>query len=279
MPTQTEGKSQKTLTTECHHHTSPLSAQTKVKRYSALSLLLAGIFIAGAWAQTPARFTNDFEVTQVNISDSAAKSQIIVKSVIKHPVTPQQVRDYLQAIYADKHSFDVTMQVDRIKKQEGLRELEREYGVAIDRFHFAQEIKNTSTRNEATHFSAMVYLNKEESASLGNWVGMLQWQAREGKPEIQVHDARLADTATPGGKKFGLTHAERMTVFKERVAGDHRGMEEAERRYPTDLKRQMDLTSTLQDKYKSKLAAKYHLTLSQLNEIADEGTDKNWPLR
>ena len=192
-------------------------------------------------------------------------------------VTAEQVRAYLQAIYADKASFDAAMWADRQDKREMVQNLERDWGVSLKRFNFAREVNLASNRSSSTHFYAMVYFNAEEAKSESNWVGRLAWREETGTPEIEVKDARIADAHNPDANRFGLSKDQRMQLFKDEIENERKTDAEQVQLYPDDAMKQAEYWDKTRTKRRNALAKKYHLTLKQLDDVLHEGKEASWP--
>ncbi len=74
-----------------------------------------------------------------------------------------------------------------------------------------------------------------------------------------------------------LSESERREIFKEIIQTEDRATKRAQRRFPSDLKKHIDLERELQEKYKDKLAKRHDLTRVKLHAIGAEGLMNNWP--
>jgi len=68
----------------------------------------------------------------------------------------------------------------------------------------------------------------------------------------------------------------RKAVFMELVKTEDRAQAEADRRYPTDIYKNIDYSRLLNDRYKLAVMNKYHLQPPVYYKIIVEGVDKKW---
>ena len=98
---------------------------------------------------------------------------------------------------------------------------------------------------------------------------------------------------------FGLTEAERISIYNEFDLASKQAADDAEKYYPNDIKdriskgignrvendklfelgtqRYMKVNDSLHQYYYGELALKHHLSNEQLDSIAIEGLTKHWP--
>lgn len=115
--------------------------------------------------------------------------------------------------------------------------------------------------------------------------------AKQGSPRTPgatARDAAAASTSavTPGKggeNRFGLTTEKRKACYWEGVQAEDRAVAEAEAAYPLDSEhkdadKHLALRASLMEKYKTVVAQKYGITLSQLEKVMEEGVQKHWPM-
>jgi hypothetical protein len=132
---------------------------------------------------------------------------------------------------------------------------------------------------EPTHVFVYVYTSEEHYKSgMGQWIAMLSRIGKNANPKIDVKDNLLAQQSLKPETKYGLSEEQRKDIFRRSVLIEDRAFADAEKRYPSDLTKQMELANELMDRYEQEFAKECGLTVEQLTEIAVEGLEKNWPM-
>jgi hypothetical protein len=114
-----------------------------------------------------------------------------------------------------------------------------------------------------THVGIYAYASEAHvKAGMGQWVAMLSKTPAIAEPEIRVNESNIQAAMYPAEEKFGISEEERLAIWNEIVLGGDRATAHG------------DVTRS----YRDVLARKHNLTREQIEEIADEGMEKNWPL-
>ncbi len=96
------------------------------------------------------------------------------------------------------------------------------------------------------------------------------------KPVISIREEQIALLRKKPGEKFGLTEAQRKEIFKEIIKAERRSIREAEKLYPSNLKKQVVKADELNEKFQNMLAKKYNLSSEHLDSIGFEGIKNLW---
>lgn len=121
------------------------------------------------------------------------------------------------------------------------------------------------------------YPSREHAASgMGQWLAMLTKTPTDDEPSIRLRPR--GDASNGQEERFGLSEQQRKDAFQRTVRAEDRGQREAEREFPSDLRRQYERADQLADEYKAALAQEIEITREQLYEIGVEASQKNWPL-
>ncbi len=147
------------------------------------------------------------------------------------------------------------------------------------RYRSAKARRGFRYYNPATNIYIYVYGTKEQARAQGiRWIGMLAIsKGDKGEPRVVVDEGRLAALSQKPEDRFGLSEQRRKRVFREIAAAEDRATREAMARVPdSQVMKQIDLESKLQEKYRAEIARKYNLTEDQLLKISVEGVTKGW---
>ena len=128
------------------------------------------------------------------------------------------------------------------------------------------------------------YASREHAAAgMGQWEAMVAKTPPDPEPSVRIRSGR--GTVAEPANRFGLTTQERMVAYRQKVGAEDRGQAEAEREFPTenavdlaDFTRQFERADQLAEQYKQDLADELGITRDQLDEIALEGLQQNWPM-
>lgn len=156
-----------------------------------------------------------------------------------------------------KTQLAVDLIVEDSLKEEKLRILLRAlYGEAANLSGFKNSV-------HPTHVGIYAYASEAHlKAGMGQWVAMLNKTPQVPEPEILVNKHNIEATMRPAEDRFGMSEEQRLAIWNEIVLDGDRAIARG------------DLTRS----YRDVLARKHNLTRDQIEEIADEGMEKNWPL-
>jgi len=179
------------------------------------------------------------------VYDSPAKVQVVRLLVLNGPASRKEIEHFIRHEYKS------------ISKKSGFAHAEHPTHIGIYLFD----------------------TEKKAKAGQSLWLGML-WSPDTSKPmpDIEVNQIRLKNAWSKAEDRFGLSEAQRKKVFEELVPAEDRANKEAERRFPTDFKKQATYSQELEAKYTAEVAEKYKLTEEQLSKISVEAFEKGWPL-
>ena len=112
----------------------------------------------------------------------------------------------------------------------------------------------------------------------GSWIGLLNYNARskDGEPTITVDSDRLKAQFERSRKRHGLSTKKRKEVYRKLVEAEDRAMKRAGADDPT--KYDANAYGRYLVGYKKKILKKYKITEKQADQIAREGSLKNWPM-
>lgn len=146
-----------------------------------------------------------------------------------------------------------------------------------------QLLQDTSRRTDfryhehPTVIGIWAYASREHAESgMGQWEAMVAKTPLDPEPSVQIRLGR--GTPEEPENRFGLTRVERAAAYRRIVSVEDRGQAEAESEFPTDLSRQFERSDQLGEQYKQDLASELGITRDQLDEIAVEGLQQNWPM-
>ena len=121
------------------------------------------------------------------------------------------------------------------------------------------------------------YASREHAESgMGQWEAMVAKTPLDPEPSVRIRLGR--GTVEEPANRFGLNRQERMATYGQLVGAEDRGNAEAQREFPTDLRRQFERADQLGKQYKQDLAVELGITRDQLDEIGVEGLQQNWPM-
>ena len=146
-----------------------------------------------------------------------------------------------------------------------------------------QLLQDTSRRTgfryheHPTVIGIWAYASREHAESgMGQWEAMVAKTPLDPEPSVRIRLGR--GTPEEPENRFGLTRAERAAAYRRIVSAEDRGQAKAESEFPTDLSRQFERSDQLGEQYKQDLASELGITRDQLDEIAVEGLQQNWPM-
>ncbi len=133
-------------------------------------------------------------------------------------------------------------------------------------------------RKNPTNIYIFVYNDKEKAiVEQGLWLAMLEFiKNYNDKPVISIREEQIALLRKKPEEKFGLTEAQRKEIFKEIIKTERRSIKEAEKLYPSNLKKQVVKADELNEKFQNMLAKKYNLSSEHLDSIGMEGIKNLW---
>ena len=97
-------------------------------------------------------------------------------------------------------------------------------------------------------------------------------------PTITIDKKYLTVLRAEPEKKFGLSEAQRMQIFREIVQAEDDATNAAMSKYPNDVVRQIDYEGQQVEANKENLRKKYRLSKQEFDEIGIEGIKKKWPM-
>lgn len=187
--------------------------------------------------------TVEYTVLNEEIDESPGKTQLIINILISEDVSEDELGTLLNSLY------------EKANHRTGFK------------YH-----------SNPTVIGIYAYPSREHAeAGMGQWLGMLTKTPTNEQSLIQVHFSVGQEDAS-SESRFGFTVDGRKDIYKRIVSTEDRGQKEAEKRYPSDLRKQFDFVDELSAKYKKDLATELGITKEQLDEIAQEGVLNNWPM-
>lgn len=98
---------------------------------------------------------------------------------------------------------------------------------------------------------------------------------------IDIQEEVISSNGKSPKVKFGLTEAKRKSIFKEIIQAEMKAQKEAYERVPwrdkEDMQRSIELQRTLPKNYEKELEEKHSISSQVIEEIENEGADKQWP--
>lgn len=176
------------------------------------------------------------------LDESPGKTQIIMNIVVPESASDEELTTLLQQLLQD------------VGRRTGFRYHERPTVVGI-----------------------YAYASREHAASgMGQWEAMVTKTPNTIEPSVVIRLGRgiVGEPAV----RFGLTRQQRMVAYRQLVDVEDRGQAEAASQFPTDFFRQFERAGELAEQYRQDLADELGITLDQLDEIALEGFQQNWPM-
>jgi hypothetical protein len=149
----------------------------------------------------------------------------------------------------------------------------------LKRYRSAKARRGFRYHNRATNIYIYIYATKKQAAAEGGrWIGMIAMgPSDKAEPRVVINQTRLAALSQKPEGRFGLSEQERKKVFRRIAAAEDRATREAMARFPdSQVMKQINLESKLQEKYRAEIAGKYSLTEDQLLKISVEGVRKGW---
>jgi len=138
--------------------------------------------------------------------------------------------------------------------------------------------KGFKYHDSPTSIYIYIYTSKERAESgMAQWIAMLQKAHADTKPTININERQLAQLGAEPEERFGLSEEKRKEIWKELILIEDRAMKEAEKQYPKQWEKEIEMQRRLIDENKNKLAEKYELAPEQLEKISTEGLEKDWP--
>ena len=209
-----------------------------------------------ALSQIPATMT--YQILDEETSDVPIKTQVTVNLLVSGTITQEGLKKLLGNFYRE------------IMARRGFK------------YHEAP-----------TNVYIFAYTSKERAESGYLWIAMLDKSYSDSGPKISINERQLALLGLEPGDRFGLTEEQRVAIFQEIVLAEDQALAEAMAKYPDlipgtrnysqeafrhQLDRQIEETDRLKEEYKEQLATKHGLTREQLDMIATEGLEKDWPI-
>ena len=184
----------------------------------------------------------DCRIVDEDVYDAPVKTQVVQHIVVSGKITEENLR----ALLVQQHHS--------ISRRTGFK------------YH-----------DSPTNIYIYVYeTDKKAEAGQGLWLAMSQMSYGDAEPQINVRTEQIARIGQELPKKFGLREEQRREVFREIARLEKKATDEAIQRFPSDINKQIDLETKLDEKYKDELAAKYQLTRDQLQSIMVEGVKNLW---
>lgn len=138
--------------------------------------------------------------------------------------------------------------------------------------------KGFKYHDSPTSIYIYAYTSKERAESgMAQWIAMLQKADAETKPTTNINERQLAQLGAEPEERFGLSEEKRKEIWKELILIEDRAMKEAEKQYPEEWEKEIEMQRRLIGENENKLAQKYELTSDQLGKISTEGLEKDWP--
>ena len=182
-------------------------------------------------------------ILKEDVYDSPIKTQVTVEALVSGEISAPGLRILLNQLYSST------------KAKKGFK------------YH-----------DSPTSIYIYAYTSKERAESgMGQWIAMLQKADAETSPTISINERQIAQLGAEPEERFGLSEEKRKEIWKELILIEDRAMEEALKRYPKELEKQIEMERRLIDERKSKLAEKNGLTHEEIREISIEGLEKDWP--
>ena len=138
--------------------------------------------------------------------------------------------------------------------------------------------KGFKYHDSPTSIYIYAYTSKERAESgMAQWIAMLQKAHAETKSTTNINERQLGQLGAEPEERFGLSEEKRKEIWKELILIEDRAMKEAEKQYPKEWEKEIEMQRRLIDENENKLAEKYELTPEQLEKISSEGLEKDWP--
>ncbi len=137
--------------------------------------------------------------------------------------------------------------------------------------------KGFKYHDSPTSIYIYAYTSKERAESgMAQWIAMLQKAHAETKSTTNINERQLGQLGAEPEERFGLSEEKRKEIWKELILIEDRAMKEAEKQYPKEWEKEIEMQRRLIDENENKLAEKYELTPEQLEKISSEGLEKDW---
>ncbi len=185
----------------------------------------------------------EYKIVNEDIYDAPVKTQIVRHIFVKEGITEENLRKLLD------YQFKV------LSRRKGFQ------------YH-----------DTPTNIYIYLYDSIEKAeAGQGLWIGMSELSYGDTKPSITIRTKQIELRNKQPEIKFGMSESIRKKVFKEIAWAEKRAMDEAVKRFPSDIKKQIAIENELVEKYKNELAKTYKITRKDLSAISVEGLTKQWP--
>lgn len=151
--------------------------------------------------------------------------------------------------------------------------------ILLDQLYSSTKAKKGFKYHDSpTSIYIYAYTSKERAESgMGQWIAMLQKADAETSPTISINERQIAQLGAEPEERFGLSEEKRKEIWKELILIEDRAMEEALKRYPKELEKQIEMERRLIDEHKNRLAEENGLTQEEIKRISIEGLEKDWP--
>ncbi len=192
-----------------------------------------------------------YSILKEDISDTPLKIQVTLKVLIEdNKIDEQKIKNLLNYLYEK----------------------------TINRSGFKHQ-------DHPTNIYIYAYTSKDKAESgKGQWIGMISKSFDETKPEISISKTQLKALYEVPEKKWGLTHEQRLEIWKKIILLERKAQKEADKKYPldhpgitkSDMNNNVNLMRELNEKYKNALAKEYGVKKEIIDSIGIEGIKKGW---
>lgn len=127
-----------------------------------------------------------------------------------------------------------------------------------------------------------LFQSKEHSQSgMAQWIGRIYKSKNDINPKIDIEEFKNVQTTLPDDRPNKLSIEVRKEIWNEIIKAEDLSIQKADSKYPTSLRKNLILNSEYQmeieKKLKSDIKLKFEIDDSKLEDIANEGLNKNWP--
>lgn len=127
-----------------------------------------------------------------------------------------------------------------------------------------------------------LFQSKEHSQSgMAQWIGRIYKSKNDKSPNIDIEEFKNDQTTISDAGLDKLSIVVRKEIWNEIVKAEDLSIQKADSKYPTSLRKNLMLNSEYQmeieKKLKNDIKLKFEINDSILQEIANEGLNKNWP--
>lgn len=127
-----------------------------------------------------------------------------------------------------------------------------------------------------------LFQSKEHSQSgMAQWIGRIYKSKNDISPNIDIEEFKNDQTTVSDAGLNKLSIEVRKEIWNEIVKAEDFSIQKADSKYPTSIRKNLILNSEYQleteKKLKNDIKLKFEIDDSILEEIANEGLNKNWP--